>query len=86
MHSTGKQVGFHAFRGYRAAVLRKARVPEDLINLWLGHARTLTDRCAAQLREDEQYRGEWCGQAGLGFAVVPLFHNKAVPIGAAKVA
>jgi Phage integrase family len=57
LHGTGKRVGFHAFRRYRAAVLCKSQVPEDLIALWLGHARTLTDRYATQLREDEQYRG-----------------------------
>jgi integrase len=86
LHGTGKRVGFHAFRRYRASVLRKAQVPEDLITLWLGHARTLTDRYATQLREDEQYRGEWCETAGLGFSVVPLFHNKVVSIAAANVA
>ncbi len=36
LHSTGKRVGFHAFRRYRTAVLRKGQVPEDLITLWLG--------------------------------------------------
>jgi len=86
LHGTGKRVGFHAFRRYRAAVLGKPRVPEDLITLWLGHARTLTDRYAAQLREDKQYRGEWCAQAGLGFSVVPMSHNKVVSVGAANVA
>lgn len=60
-------VGFHAFRRYRAAVLRKARVPEDLIKLWLGHAQNLTDRYAAQLRDDVAYRSEWAERAGLGF-------------------
>ena len=67
-------------------MLRKAQIPEDLITMWLGHARTLTDRYAGQLREDEQYRGEWCERAGLGFSVVPLFHNKVVSIDAAKIA
>jgi integrase len=86
LHGTGKRVGFHAFRRFRASVLRKAQVPEDLITLWLGHARTLTDRYATQLREDEQYRGEWCETAGLGFSVVPLFHNEVVSIAAANVA
>ena len=86
LHGTGKRVGFHAFRRYRAAVLRKAQVPEDLLTLWLGHARTLTDRYATQLREDEEYRGEWCAQAGLGFSDVPLFHNKVVSIAAANIA
>ena len=70
LHGTGKRIGFHAFRRCRAAVLRKAQVPEDLITLWLGHARTLTDRYAAQLRDDDQYRSEWCERAGLGFSVV----------------
>jgi integrase len=86
LHGTGKRIGFHAFRRYRAAVLRKAQAPEDLITLWLGHARTLADRYATQLREDELYRGEWCERAGLGFSVVPLFHKEVVSIGAARVA
>jgi integrase len=85
-HSTGKRVGFHAFRRYRAAVLRKARVPEDLITLWLGHARTLTDLYATQLREDEQYRGEWCERAGLGFPMVTLVTQNAASTLVAKVA
>jgi len=88
LHGTGKRVGFHAFRRYRAAVRRKARVPEDLINLWLGHARTLNDRYARQLREDKKYRsdwGEWCALTGLGFSLVPLFHNIVVSIAAANV-
>ena len=42
---------------------------EDLITLWLGHARNLTDHHAAQLRDDEQYRSEWCEREGLGFSV-----------------
>jgi integrase len=70
LHATGKPVGFHAFRRYRAAVLRKAQVPEDLIGMWLGHAQNLTDRYAEQLREDMVYRAEWCKRAGLGFSVV----------------
>jgi integrase len=86
LHGTGKRVGFHAFRRYRAAVHRKGRVPEDLINLWLGHARTLTDRYATQLREDEQYRSEWCERAGLGFSVVTLLHANVVSIESATAA
>ncbi|HTQ59571.1 MAG TPA: tyrosine-type recombinase/integrase [Candidatus Solibacter sp.] len=86
LHGTGKQVGFHAFRRYRAAVLRKAQIPEDLIGLWLGHAQNLTDRYAAQLRDDAAYRAEWCKRAGLGFSVVTLLHSKVVSIGETKVA
>ena len=86
LHSTGKRVGFHAFRRYRAAVLRKGQVPEDLITLWLGHARTLTDHYAAQLRDDEQYRSGWCERAGLGFSVVTLLHTEVASIDAASAA
>jgi integrase len=64
-----KKVGFHSFRRFRIAVLRKSRVPEDLIQMWVGHSQTLTDLYALQLREDELYRGEWCERAGLGFSV-----------------
>jgi hypothetical protein len=38
LHGTGKRVGFHALRRYRAAMLRKAQVPEDPITLRLGVA------------------------------------------------
>jgi hypothetical protein len=86
LSTSGKRVGFHAFRRYRAAVLRKGRVPEDLITLWLGHARTLTDHYATQLRDDEQYRSEWCERAGLGFSVVTLLHAHVVSIDAANAA
>jgi integrase len=86
LHCPGKGVGFHAFRRYRAAVLRKGQVPEDLITLSLGHARTLTDHYAAQLRDDEQYRSEWCERAGLGFSVVTLIHTDVVSIDAASAA
>lgn len=86
LHDTGKRVGFHAFRRYRAAVLRKAQVPEDLIGLWLGHAKNLTDRYASQLRDDVAFRSEWCKRAGLGFSVVTLLHSDVVSIRKAKAA
>ena len=86
LHATGKQVGFHAFRRYRTAVLRKAQIPENLIGLWLGHGQNLTDRYAAQLRDDVAYRIEWCKRAGLGFSVVTLLHSKVVSIVEARVA
>src|ERR1700730_14442434 len=52
--------GYHAFRRFRFAVLRKAGVPDDLIKLWLGHSQNLIDLYAAQLRYDVAYRREWC--------------------------
>src|SRR5437667_6597749 len=35
LHAAAGKVGLHAFRRFRTSVLRKARVPEDLIALWL---------------------------------------------------
>ena len=67
-------------------MLRKAQVPEGLITLWLGHARTLTDRYASQLREDVKYRSEWCERAGMGFSIVTLLHADVAAIDFAKVA
>jgi integrase len=64
--------GFHAFRRFRTSVLRKSQVPEDLIQLWLGHSgETITDDYARQLREDIPFRQEWAEKAGLGFQLVP---------------
>jgi integrase len=69
LHGTGIKVGFHALRRYRTEVLRRARVPEDLIHLWLGHASaTVTDLYAEGLRNDEDFRRDWCERAGLGFS------------------
>lgn len=86
LHTTYHQGGFHVFRRFRAAVLRKAGVPEDLIGLWLGHARSLTDLYASQLRDDVVYRQEWCERAGLGFEIGYLGYKKVVQIDAARVA
>ena len=35
-HGTGKRGGFHAWRRFRFAVLRRAVVPKDLIKQWLS--------------------------------------------------
>ena len=73
LHATGKKVGLHAFRRFRAETLRRARVPEDLIKLWLGHSKqTMTDFYAGGLEKDEAWRREWCERAGLGFPLVGL--------------
>jgi integrase len=73
LHATGKKVGFHAFRRFRTETLRRGRVPEDLIRLWLGHAKqTVTDFYAGGLEKDEAWRREWCERAGLGFSLVGL--------------
>jgi integrase len=38
----GTEGGFHAFRRFRFAVLRRAGVPNNLIKLWLGHSLSRT--------------------------------------------
>jgi integrase len=86
LHASGATCGFHSFRRYRAAVLRKTKVPEDLIGLWLGHSRNLTDRYAMQLREDVAFRSEWCERAGLGFQLGYVGLQNVVSIDSAKVA
>jgi integrase len=64
------KVGFRAFRRFRTSVLRKARVPEDLLKLWLGHAsKSVTDDYARQLREDLPFRQGWAQLVGLGFSM-----------------
>jgi hypothetical protein len=69
LHTTGKEVGFHAFRRFRTETLRRARVPEDLITLWLGLSKkTVTDLYASGLGKDEAWRTEWCERVGLGFS------------------
>src|SRR5437016_2202915 len=78
--------GYHAFRRFRFAVLRKAGVPDDLIKLWLGHSQNLIDLYAAQLRYDETYRREWCEKAGLGFELGELGYKSEAPIRPALVA
>ena len=73
LHATGKKVGFHAFRRFRTEALRRARVPEDLIKLWLGHSKnTVTDFYAGGLSKDLAWRQEWCDRVDLGFSVVGL--------------
>ena len=70
LHATGKRVGFHAFRRFRTETLRRARVPEDLTKLWLGHSKqSVTDFYASGLEKDEAWRREWCDRAGLGFTL-----------------
>jgi integrase len=43
LQQAGRQGGYHAFRRFRFAVLRKAGAPDDLIKLWLGHSQNLID-------------------------------------------
>jgi integrase len=68
LHATGKKVGLHSFRRFRTETLRRKRAPEDLIKLWLGHAKsTVTDFYATGLAKDLAWRREWSDRVGLGF-------------------
>jgi integrase len=59
--------GNHAFRRFRNTFLRKKRVPDDLIQWWLGHAgKSMTDEYS-QVRDDVKYRKVVAEQAGIGF-------------------
>ena len=82
LYATGKKTGCHAFRRFRTETLRRARVPEDLTKLWLGHSKsTVTDLYASGLEKDDAWRREWCERAGLGFSVDGLLGlQKVVPL------
>ena len=61
-------MGFHAFRRFRTAHLRKSRVPWDLEKFWLGHAnKNVTDKYSEQLKKDVEWRKEVAENIGLGF-------------------
>ena len=50
--------GLPQFRRFRTETLRKARVPEDLIGLWLGHApKSVSDLYANGLQHDRAWPG-----------------------------
>jgi hypothetical protein len=85
LHATGKKVGFDAFRRFRTETLRRARTPQDLEKLWLGHAKTTaTDLYAGGLQQDHAWRREGCDTVGLGFGQQGL--QNVVPIDLVKAA
>jgi integrase len=76
------KTGFHAMRRFRTTWLRKQRTPEDLIQFWLGHAKSSVTDGYSKLAEDLEYRHEVAEQVGAGFAVPasmrPMRPRKAV--------
>ena len=45
-------------------------MPWDLEKFWIGHAnKDVTDKYAAQLKEDEEWRKDVAEKTGLGFAL-----------------
>jgi hypothetical protein len=72
LHATGKKVGLHAFRRFRTETLRRARVPEDLTKLWLGHSKqTVTDFYAIGLQKKTRCGGG-NGASALGWGFLWL--------------
>ena len=70
--------GTHAFRRFRASVLSKARVEEDLRKFWFGHEnQDITAEYAEQIREDNEWRQAEAARVGLGFKI-PTFVPKPV--------
>jgi len=59
--------GFHAFRRYRNTHLRKNRVPDGLIQFWMGHGRESMTDLYDRVREDVEFRRFTAEQVGLGF-------------------
>ena len=60
----------HSFRRFRIMHLRKSRVPWDLEKFWVGHAnRDVTEKYAAQLEEDMEWRKDVAEKAGQGLAL-----------------
>jgi hypothetical protein len=50
--------------------LRKNRVPWDLEKFWIGFVnKDVSDRYAAQLKEDVEWRKDVAEKTGLGFAL-----------------
>jgi len=69
LKAAGVTCGLHAFRRYRISECRKARVHEDLLRYWVGHAsRGMTDHYS-HLAEDLDLRKASVLEAGLGFEV-----------------
>jgi hypothetical protein len=63
----------HAFRRFRASVLSKGRVEEDLRKYWLAHENhDITAEYAEQIRDDNEWRQEQAARVGLGFKIPPF--------------
>jgi integrase len=66
-----EKCGFHGFRRYRITHLRKQRVMEVLLRIWVGHStHGITDKYTVEsLKMDVAYRSLTAEQADLGFAL-----------------
>jgi hypothetical protein len=66
--------GFHPFRRFRVAHLRKQLVPEILLRVWIGHSTEgITDKYALEaIKRDTLFRTIMAQKAGLGFDLRPI--------------
>jgi integrase len=66
-----EKCGFHGFRRFRITHLRKQRVMEVLLRIWVGHStHGITDKYTVEsLKGDAAFRKLTAEQAGLGFAL-----------------
>ncbi len=86
LHNAGRRIGLHSFRRFRLTWLRRNSVPKDLEHLWMGHAPEEVGDLYSKLKDDVEFRAQWCERIGLGFSVVTLLHADVVPISRVKVA
>jgi integrase len=67
--AAAKIPGFHSFRRFRTTHLRASRVPEDIIQFWIGHAgKNITDRYS-KMAQDVEARKKYAAETGLGFEI-----------------
>jgi len=61
--------GFHGFRRSRITHLRKQRVMEVLLRIWVGHStHGITDNYTVEsLKADAEFRRQAAEETGLGF-------------------
>lgn len=75
--------GFHSFRRHRVTFLRGQRVPENLLQFWIGHAgQTITDGYD-KTKEDVAFRQMCAENVGVGFEIpaeIPQRKPDVVPI------
>ena len=77
-----EKCGFHAFRRFRITHLRKQRVMEVLLRIWVGHSTEgITDKYTVEsLKTDVAYRSITAEQAGLGFQLPLAMRLPVAPI------
>ena len=61
--------GFHGFRRFRITHLRKQRVMEVLLRIWVGHStHGITDNYTVEsIKADAEFRRQAAEETGLGF-------------------